>query len=257
MAITHLEFTVLTSLRAHGIITPGLNLLELGQSNWYGDVSVDEFEAEIRRLVGEADRRDLYLKKLAEAVAAQRATQLHEIAEIFWQAVLSPREYSAIDPGETGSRWKFDLNLPVPIEQRFDLTMNIGTAEHIFNVWQFFKTAHERTASGGLMMHSNPFTGWPDHGFFNFQPTLFFDLALANNYEILSFVIGRIKPFEYVQVRDREHVPQLIRAGKIPAGSHINVVYRKTGDGEFVVPMQGYYAGVLGKEGMRGWRELR
>jgi hypothetical protein len=257
MAITHLEFTVLTSLRAHGIIGPGLSLLELGQSNWYGDVSLDEFETEIRRLAGELQRRDHFLKQLAEVVAARRATQLHEIAQIFWQAVLSPREYSAIDPGEPDSRWKFDLNLPVPIEQQFDLTINIGTAEHIFNVAQFFRTAHERTRAGGLMMHSSPFTGWPDHGFFNFQPTFFFDLALANQYEILSFVIGRVKPFEYVQVRDREHVPQLIRAGKIPVASHINVVYRKAADAEFVVPMQGYYAGVLGKEGMRGWRELR
>jgi hypothetical protein len=257
MAITHLEFTVLTSLRAHGIIGPGLDVLELGQSNWYGDVSVEEFETEIRRLAADAPLRDAYLKKLAEAVAARRATQLHEIAEIFWQVVLSPREYSAIDPGEPLSRWKFDLNLPVPIEQRFDLTINIGTAEHIFNVRQFFQTAHERTKPGGLMMHSSPFTGWPDHGFFNFQPTFFFDLALANQYEILSFVIGRVKPFEYVQVRDREHVPQLIRSGKVPMGSHINVVYRKAGEADFVVPMQGYYAGVLGKDSQRAWHELR
>lgn len=257
MAITALEFTVLASLRAHQIIPRGMRVLELGHSNWYGDVAIEEFEQEIRRLVEDPAQRDRHLRQLAESVAARRPTQLHEIARIFFDSIIQPSEYSSIDPGEPASRWQFDLNLPVPIEQKFDLTINIGTAEHIFNVCQFFKTVHDRTQTSGLMVHSAPFTGWPDHGFFNFQPTLFFDLAHANRYEILSFVCGRVNPFEYVQVRDRDHVPQLIRTGKIPAGSHINVVFHKTADAEFAIPMQGYYAGVLSKEGTKAWRELR
>jgi hypothetical protein len=165
--------------------------------------------------------------------------------------------YASIDPGTPGSQYRFDLNLPVSIAQKFDLVLNIGTAEHIFNVYQFFKTTHDLTAPGGLMMHSSPFTGWPDHGFFNFQPTFFFDLARANHYEILSFICGRIKPLEYVQVRNHDDIPLLIQSGKIPAGSHINVLFRKTTDADFIVPMQGYYAGTLSKESSRFWHELR
>jgi hypothetical protein len=257
MAITALEFTVLASLRAHQIIQGRPRVLELGYSNWYGDVALDDFELEIRRLVTDAAERDRQLSKLAEAVAARRPDQLYEIARIFYDAIVQAGEYSAIDPGSAASRFQFDLNLPVPIEQKFDLTINIGTAEHIFNVFQFFKTAHDRTETGGLMMHSSPFTGWPDHGFYNFQPTFFFDLARANQYEILSFVCGRVKPFEYVQIRDHDHVPQLIKAGKIPASSHINVVFRKTTDADFAVPMQAYYAGVLSKESVQAWHVMR
>ena len=143
------------------------------------------------------------------------------------------------------------------MQQQFDLTMNIGTAEHIFNVQQFFKTAHERTKTGGLMMHSSPCTGWVDHGFFNFQPTFYFDLARANQYEVLSFVLGKLKPFEYVQVQKHDDIPRLLQSGKIPNGSHINVLFRKKTDNEFAVPMQGYYAGTLSKESQRLWHELR
>jgi hypothetical protein len=257
MAITSLEFMVLASFREHQILPLKPRVLELGESNWYGDVTADQLELEIRRLVTDPARRDLFLSQLREIESANRPGILYETARLFFKAIVQTDDYSTIDPGTPGSRFRFDLNLPVPIVEQFDLTINIGTAEHIFNVFQFFKTAHDRTIPGGLMMHSSPFTGWPDHGFFNFQPTFYFDLARTNRYEILSFICARLDPFEYVQVRDHDEIPRLIKAGKIPAGSHINVMLRKTADAEFAVPMQGYYAGTLSKESQRSWHELR
>jgi hypothetical protein len=257
MAITALEFMVLSSFREHGLLPPRPRVLELGESNWYGDVSVDQLEQEIRRLLTDPHQRDAQLLALKQITGANRPGILYELARLFFVAIVQADEYTSIDPGTPSSRYRFDLNQPVPIAERFDLLLNIGTAEHIFNVQQFFKTAHELTLPGGLMMHSSPFTGWPDHGFFNFQPTFYFDLARANGYEILSFICGKLKPFAYVQVKHHEEIPQLIRAGKIPAGSHINVVYRKKIDAGFAVPMQAYYAGALSKESQRAWHELR
>jgi hypothetical protein len=257
MAITALEFMVLCSFREHGLLPAAPRVLELGESNWYGDVTVDEFEEEIRRLVREPAERDRHLLALKNIASVNGPGLLYELARLFFSAVVQAGEYSAIDPGTPGSRYRFDLNQPVPIAERFDLTLNIGTAEHIFNVYQFFKTAHDLTVAGGLMMHSSPFLGWPDHGFFNFQPTFYFDLARANGYEILSFICGKLKPFEYVQVRSHDEISQLIRGGKIPANSHINVMFRKKTDAEFAVPMQAYYAGALTAEARRAWHELR
>jgi hypothetical protein len=49
----------------------------------------------------------------------------------------------------------------------------------------------------------------------------------------------------------------LLKAGRIPKNSHINVVLRKPHPAtEFVVPTQGYYAGVLSDELRKRWREL-
>jgi hypothetical protein len=257
MAITALEFMVLASFREHQVLPKNPRVLELGESNWYGDVTIEQFEQEIRRLATDPADRDRHLFQLNKTLAANGPALLYELAQIFLNAVVQAGEYSAIDPGTPGSKYRFDLNYPVPIDEQFDLTLNIGTAEHIFNVYQFFKTAHDRTATGGLMMHSSPFNGWLDHGFFNFQPTFYFDLARQNGYEILSFIVGKLKPFEYVQVKSHDEIRQLIQAGKVPAGSHINVVYRKTRPDEFSVPMQAYYAGALSKESQRAWHEMR
>jgi hypothetical protein len=257
MAITALEFMVLTSFREHKILPPSPTVLELGESNWYGDVTMDRLEEEIRRLTGDPVQRDQQLMRLRAVVAANRPALPYELARIFFSAIVQAREYSAIDPGMPDSRYPFDLNLPVPIDRQFDLTLNIGTAEHIFNLKQFFQTVHERTLTGGLMMHSSPFVGWPDHGFFNLQPTFYFDLARANGYEVLSFICGRLSPFEYVQVRDHDEIPHLVTSGKIPPGSHLNVMFRKTREAAFAVPMQGYYAGTLSTALQRAWREMR
>jgi hypothetical protein len=183
---------------------------------------------------------------------------LYEIARVFFSGIVDAASYSAIDPGTPTSRYQFDLNFPVPLEEQFDLSINNGTAEHIFNVAQFFKTAHERTKPAGLMIHSSPFTGWPDHGFYNFQPTFFFDLARSNRYDILSFLCGQIKPLKYVQITSHGDFAKLIKEGRIPPNTHLNVVFRKPSEPQdFVMPTQAYYAGALTPEMKRMWHEQR
>ena len=39
------------------------------------------------------------------------------------------------------------------------------------------------------MIHMLPFF-LVNHGFYNFNPILFFDLAIANNYQVIDFCIG-------------------------------------------------------------------
>jgi hypothetical protein len=257
MAITALEHMVLTSFREHQILPPHPRVLELGESNWYGDVTSQQLQSDIDHLVEDPADRQRLLLRLREITAANRPEFLYEMARLFWEISLQQSEYSAVDPGTPGSKYRFDLNLPLPIDDQFDLVINIGTAEHIFNVYQFFKTAHDHTKIDGLMMHSSPFTGWLNHGFFNFQPTFFFDLARANGYELISFICGRINPLQYVQVMNHDDIPRLIKAKKIPDGSHINVLMRKKLNAEFQVPVQAYYAGMLSAEAQKMWLELR
>lgn len=258
VAITGLEYVVLSSLRAHHLLPPQPRVLELGESNWYGDVPVGQLVHGLDEWVADPTAREALRKQLQESGEAHRPDVLYEIARIFFQAVFNPASYAAIDPGTPGSAYRFDLNLPVPMEELFDVTMNIGTAEHIFNVYQFFKTMHERTAPGGLMIHSSPFTGWPDHGFYNFQSTFFFDLARTNHYHILSMVCAPIQPLRLIQISSHDELGTLLKAGKIPNHSHLNVVFKKPdAPAEFAMPTQGYYAGALSPEMARLWRELR
>jgi SAM-dependent methyltransferase len=256
LAITGLEYVVFNSLRSHGLLPARSRVLEFGESNWYGDVPISQLDQDIRTFVTNDD--GALVKELRTSVAANGPQVLYEIARAFFRGIVGAEHYSAIDPGSPTSRYQFDLNFPVPLEEQFDLTINNGTAEHIFNVAQFFKTVHERTRGGGLMVHSAPFTGWPDHGFFNFQPTFFFDIARANRYEILSFVCGQIKPLKYVQITSHGDFGRLIKQERIPANTHLNVVFRKPPDGaNFAMPMQAYYAGALTPEMKRMWHDHR
>jgi hypothetical protein len=101
-------------------------------------------------------------------------------------------------------------------------------------------------------------TGWIDHGFYNFQPTFFIDLAQANGYEVLLLVIGTIKPFAMVQIKSREHIIELAKSGQLPHNAMIDVAFRKSKDPrDFVAPMQGFYAGALSEEARKAWKTLR
>jgi hypothetical protein len=258
LAITSLEYIVFSSLRLHGVLPTSSRVLELGESNWYGDVPVSQMETDIRSFVTDAAACEQILSQLRLAVAINGPQVLYEIARAFFRGIVGATDYRAIDPGTPSSTYQFDLNLPIPLDEQFDIIINNGTAEHVFNVLQFFKTAHERTSGGGLMIHSSPFTGWPDHGFYNFQPTFFFDLARANRYEILSFVCGQIKPLKYVQISSHAEFGQLLKEGKIPPNAHLNVAFRKPKESvDFAMPTQAYYAGALTPEMKRMWHEHR
>lgn len=254
MAVTALEHMVLCSLREHGLLPAAPAVIELGESNWYGDVPVDQLAADLTRFAPDAERS---VAALREAAAARRPDYPYELARAFFRGVIGAAPYVTIDPGTPGSTYRFDLNEPVPLTEQFDLVMNIGTAEHVFDVRRFYTTAHDLTRPGGLALHSGPCSGWPDHGFYTFQPTFFFDLARANNYEIVSFVVASLRPFRYVQLAGHDDVFRLVQRGGMPANGYLNVVFRRTTDQPFRVPTQAYYAGALSAESARLWQTLR
>lgn len=135
--------------------------------------------------------------------------------------------------------------------------INHGTAEHIFNIAQVFETIHYCCDDGGLMIHDSPFTGWIDHGFYCLQPTLFYDLAHANCYEVARVAIHSLGNPQIIEVNGRDHIAELAKWEQIPANAQLFVALRKYGEQPFRVPMQGYYARTLSEAGNRAWECLR
>ena len=45
-----------------------------------------------------------------------------------------------------------DLNVPHELGEQFDAIFNLGTAEHIFNVYQAFKSMHDWLKVGGQII---------------------------------------------------------------------------------------------------------
>jgi SAM-dependent methyltransferase len=259
MAITHVEYALIRRLKEQSALPENPSVLELGQSNWYGDVPLDTLVQDIRRFVSPAQDAEALVNRLANLAQAQDGNWLFDIADIFWQVFLGPDTYAAIDMDGVDARaHKFDLNEPVPLKEQFDVVCNFGTAEHVFNVYQVFKTIHELTKPGGWMLHGLPFQGWVDHGFYSFHPTFFFDLAETNHYASAVFFYAEVSPLRIVAVKGRDTLHEMVERGEIGANAMLFTAFRRPlGDGPFKAPMQGYYARRLDATSAERWLSLR
>ena len=54
-----------------------------------------------------------------------------------------------------------------------------------------FLNFHNLTKVNGIMLNILPFIDWINHGFYNFNPIFFADLAASNNYEIKISLANR------------------------------------------------------------------
>jgi SAM-dependent methyltransferase len=108
-------------------------------------------------------------------------------------------QYMAIDVNERMDAVVADLNYPLDIPGtfgQFDLVTDNGTGEHLFDQYAVWSNHHRLTKHGGVMLKVMPFTPWFNHGFYNFNPILFRDVALANGYKWM-----------FLWICDRVHTP--------------------------------------------------
>jgi hypothetical protein len=229
MAISAPHYRLFKSLKP--ILPVGGSLLEIGEANWYGDVEPD----------------------FPHAIFSDD-TRLFDIAKWFYGSLFDPSQIVSIDFNGTPAALKQNLNAPLDLGgETFDICINHGTAEHIFNIAQVFRTMHDHTVDGGLMIHESPCTGWIDHGFYCLQPTLFYDIAAANCYEIVMVALEHIDTNWTHRLESRDELTRL----EVPNNTMLYVVFRKRGEGPFKIPMQGYYSRSLSDAGMKAWETRR
>ena len=225
MAISATHYRLLSSLRDK--LPHGGTLLEIGEANWYGDIQPD--------------------------FPCSQPDSLFAIAKSCYAAVFAPERNVAIDWNGSPEALRIDLNLPFDLGERFDVVINHGTAEHIFNIGQVFASMHAHCHPGGLMIHESPCQGWLDHGFYCLQPTLFYDLAAANNYEVVLMAAEDAMSDTIIRLEGRDHVHRL----DLPPNVMLYVAFRKLFDQPFRYPMQGIYAGTLSASGKKAWEAIR
>ncbi len=84
--------------------------------------------------------------------------------------------------------WDFNFPIDVKFEQKFDVIFDFGTCEHIFNIAQAFTNIHKMLNIGGFVYHGGPLC-WPNHGFYGYNPTLFYDFYEDNGSEIIELFL--------------------------------------------------------------------
>jgi hypothetical protein len=234
VAISATHYALLKELRTRNELPQGGRILEIGAANWYGDCDPREFAGD--------------------------ETDSFAIVRKLYESLMSPEVVAAIDMDHTAKdALPHDLNerFRPASECRFDLAINHGTAEHIFNIANVFRIMHDATKVGGLMIHESPFTGWVDHGFYCLQPTLFWDVAHANSYKIVLMACEHLSSKSYFLVRDRDELLEHKRLDRLADNLMLFVAMRKAVDAPFKVPMQGVYAGNVSAGVQSAWRELR
>lgn len=147
-------------------------------------------------------------------------------------------EYTCIGLGEGLDCVHLDLNYdatPPKYVNAFDLVTNCGTTEHVINQLNSFRVIHEMTRPGGLMFHDVPWAGMSTHGFFNYKPTFFSNLAARNRYRWVGMWLRR--------QGSEQSIPLEMPLREFPnrfemEDAMILIVFQKTVDAKFQLPME-------------------
>ncbi len=115
-----------------------------------------------------------------------------------------------------------DMNLPIPEElhERFDLVIDGGTLEHIFNFPTAIKNALSMVREGGRFIMLTPTNNAMGHGFYQFSPELLYRVCHPDNgyrverMQILDSRLFRPRVYEVADpadIRDRVMVTEARR----------------------------------------------
>jgi SAM-dependent methyltransferase len=243
MALNKLIADFLAQALAMGVLPPGGDLLELGESI----VVPYDTPHDLLSIVGPFIPGDRLYEAKLRVEASGRSKSVYQNAfgpaRAFYHAVFEPAFYAAIELGLAPRRLCIDLNAPVQAVHLFDYVINNGTSEHIFDQANVYRVIHDHTRPGGVMIHWTPCLGWPNHGLYNVQPGFFFDLAAANGYEIK--LIGLANGDVFFRLQSGEGYRQGLQQHRELAHSLVCAVLRKVQDEPFKAPTQGSYQGGL------------
>lgn len=236
MAVSHLELRFLRFAHQQGLLPRRPAILEFGETEILG-LDIAAVLADPTLVPDEAARADLADR--ARRLEGDPLARSFAAAKLLYAALFDPASYTAVDLDGTAQAIKADLNEPLALDGQYDLCINNGTSEHIFNQFQFFKTVHDRTRAGGSMIHWTPTFGWPNHGLYNVQPGFFFDLAHANGYEVLLVCLGT--DANMYRLNGGNVGPDLLARHPDLNNALSFALLRKTSDAAFRAPQQGCY----------------
>jgi hypothetical protein len=95
--------------------------------------------------------------------------------------------YASTDPYDERADFRLDLNVAYRAPDLVDVVADLGTTEHVFNAANVFVFTHNSLTVGGLSIKVLPTYGDNTHGFYNIHPTVYFDIARVNRYDIVDF----------------------------------------------------------------------
>ena len=182
-------------------------------------------------------------------------------AETFFK-MFGFHEFDAIDIVDfEGATIIHDLNTILQNRRQYDVVVDFGTSEHIFNLPALFENIANLLKPQGYVIHIVPISTL-NHGFVLFSPTLFYDLYSENGFEVVDAYMIRnysltnvVKISHYDHLKDNHSNP-LFGYLKPFAGSFISQSFcccsRKKNFKSFKIPLQGTYRNLYDKTKSEG-----
>jgi SAM-dependent methyltransferase len=191
------------------------------------------------------------LEKAGYTVTADSVAQLFAtgggFAEPFLQLlgaeVRDSFDYSSFE----GATHVHDINTPLPdgFHCRYDLVLDCGTLEHVFNFPAAMQNCMEMVKPGGHLLVITPANNFLGHGFYQFSPELFYaTLSPANGFEVVAMIAYEDVPGAqwYSVCNPREVGGRVTLANSLP--TYLAVLARRTKEQPIfaVTPQQSDYA---------------
>ncbi len=186
--------------------------------------------------------------------AGERTSYLHELL------AFTDASYDSIDIVDGLKTTIFDLNfddVPQRWLKNFDILINCGTLEHVINQYKAITFIHDVLKVGGVWFDQPPSVGFLNHGYYNYNPLFYLDLASANDYEIIEawYSHGGTYPrtdvrFPIVSVANLDEESERVNTRKPPFSEsdkrvleqslsyNFNVAMKKTLDAPLRLPLE-------------------
>jgi SAM-dependent methyltransferase len=115
-------------------------------------------------------------------------------AEPLIQSIFQGSSVDSLDVSDyEGASLIGDLNVPNPevlAGRRFDLILDFGTLEHVYNLPNALTSIEQILALGGTIVHLVPSNGFSGHGLYQFSPSLFQEIySKKNGFTCQAFLI--------------------------------------------------------------------
>ena len=163
---------------AEGGALQGLDsVLELGPQDLFFPADVLRTEA-MKRLGPDSDA---VCRGILDSGSA------HSNRQALFYSLFGLTKYASVDTYDDRATYRQDLNTAVEAPRKFDLVVDCGTTEHVFNAANVFVYTHNSLNDGGVALKVLPTFGDNTHGFYNIHPTVYFDVARVNGYEVIDF----------------------------------------------------------------------
>jgi len=163
-------------------------ILDIGTQNLFG-ASPHQIESFLKKVSKNTKKEKKEIQELADRSIISPGVETTYISEILENTDVS---YESFDVAPGRKTTIFDLNqdsLSEEYQNQFDIVLNFGTTEHVFNQFNAFKIIHQALKKKGFVFHQVPTVGYLDHCYFIYTKKFFLELASANDYKIIDLWI--------------------------------------------------------------------